>query len=72
MKSIITMVESLGPLRLLNVLGFEQRTNDIVYCHPQKSSENADIVVFFGGDVQVKYSLFNTNYVLQYIFNSIC
>lgn len=56
MKRIIAMVESicLGPLRLLNVPGFEQRTNDIVYCCPQTRTDPTDIVVFFGGDVQVK------------------
>lgn len=55
MKRIIAMVENigLGPLRLLNVPGFEQRTNDIIYCCPQTRIDCTDIVVFFGGDVQV-------------------
>lgn len=59
MKRLSTMGENviLSPLRLLKVPGFEERKNDIVYCRPQHRSEGKDLVVFFGGDVQVRYIL---------------
>lgn len=55
MKLISTMMASLGPIRLLQLTGFEQRTNDVVYCPPLKKAQNTDLIVFFGGDVQVIY-----------------
>lgn len=63
------MVESicLGPLRLLNIPGFEQRTNDVIYCYPLKSSENTDVVVFFGGDVQVRKCHLNISIMFVFL-----
>ncbi|CAH1119351.1 unnamed protein product [Phaedon cochleariae] len=39
-------------IRVTKVSGFEKRINDIVYCSPLKSTENSNVVIFFGGDVQ--------------------
>lgn len=52
---------SAGPFRIFSVAGFQNRTNDIVYCPPiirqQQSTQNVEedstAVVYFGGDVQV-------------------
>lgn len=42
-----------NPLRLTQVAGFEDRKNDVVYSKPLVASEEARVVVFFPGDVQV-------------------
>lgn len=47
-------VESALPIRFYGVQGFEDRQNDIVYCHPVLRMEKQSTVVFFGGDMQVK------------------
>ncbi|KAL5285228.1 C2orf69 family protein [Megaselia abdita] len=46
-----------GPFRLFAVSGFQNRTNDIVYCPPiiKNINENEDdstAIIYFGGDVQ--------------------
>ncbi|CAD7083822.1 unnamed protein product [Hermetia illucens] len=43
-----------GPFRLCAVTGFQNRTNDIVYCPPliRGNDEESTAVVYFGGDVQ--------------------
>ncbi|KAL1509453.1 hypothetical protein ABEB36_004187 [Hypothenemus hampei] len=42
-----------GSLRLLEVQGFEDRKNDIIYGYPfNEGSNNGDVIVFFPGDVQ--------------------
>lgn len=46
--------ESALPLRFCGVAGFEDRNNDVIYCHPVVRTEKQSTVVFFGGDMQVK------------------
>lgn len=46
-----------GPFRLCAVAGFQNRTNDVVYCPPiirqhGQNEEDSTAVVYFGGDVQ--------------------
>ncbi|XP_048524459.1 mitochondrial protein C2orf69 homolog isoform X2 [Dendroctonus ponderosae] len=40
------------PLRLEQVAGFKERTNDVVYCKPLVDSSSTKVVIFFPGDVQ--------------------
>ncbi|XP_049821620.1 mitochondrial protein C2orf69 homolog isoform X2 [Aethina tumida] len=40
------------PVRLCRVNGYNDRHNDVVYCHPAVKSPSHTVVVFFGGDVQ--------------------
>lgn len=75
-----TPVPSSGPLRLCGLVGYEGRTNDVIYCHPTEKSSNQSALVFFGGDVQdypevmekhrdnknyLKWNLENTARILQ-------
>lgn len=48
-----------GPFRLCAVTGFQNRTNDIVYCPPliRGNDEESTAVVYFGGDVQVSMKI---------------
>lgn len=43
------------PIRIRAVSGFQNRSNDVVYCPPLIKSEDEPptAVVYFGGDVQV-------------------
>ncbi|XP_055373768.1 mitochondrial protein C2orf69 homolog [Condylostylus longicornis] len=46
-----------GPFRIFAVNGFQNRTNDIVYCPPilrqlNQNEEESTAIVYFGGDVQ--------------------
>lgn len=48
-----------GPIRLNNIKGYSNRTNNIIYCPPLMQCTNKDestAVVYFGGDVQVSSS----------------
>ena len=45
--------EKAGPVRLLGVAGYQDRSNDVVYCGPRLQNEGQDTVVYFGGDIQV-------------------
>ncbi|XP_011293918.2 uncharacterized protein LOC131800918 isoform X1 [Musca domestica] len=54
---LCTPSTSAGPFRIFSVAGFQNRTNDIVYCPPiiRQTNQNVDdstAVVYFGGDVQ--------------------
>lgn len=47
-----------GPFRLFAVSGFQNRTNDIVYCPPilkniNDNEDDSTAIIYFGGDVQV-------------------
>lgn len=63
-----------GPFRLFAVSGFQNRTNDIVYCPPilKNLNENEDdstAIIYFGGDVQVIYIYFfysNNLFIVKY------
>lgn len=55
---LCTPSTSAGPFRIFSVAGFQNRTNDIVYCPPIVRQQNQNVdestaVVYFGGDVQV-------------------
>lgn len=43
-----------GPIRMTKVPGYQGRTNDIVYMEPYNREDSNSVVVFFGGDVQVR------------------
>lgn len=75
-----TPVTTSSPLRLCGLVGYEGRTNDVIYCHPTEKSSNQSALVFFGGDVQdypevmekhrdnknyIKWNLENTAKILQ-------
>ncbi|XP_063912889.1 mitochondrial protein C2orf69 homolog isoform X2 [Zophobas morio] len=75
--------EKAGPVRLLGVAGYQDRSNDVVYCGPRLQNEGQDTVVYFGGDIQdfkesmeshrdnknyVTWSLDNTALILQATF----
>ncbi|XP_046806692.1 mitochondrial protein C2orf69 homolog isoform X1 [Lucilia cuprina] len=54
---LCTPSTSAGPFRIFSVAGFQNRTNDIVYCPPiirqqNQNVEDSTAVVYFGGDVQ--------------------
>lgn len=54
---LCTPSTSAGPFRIFAVSGFQNRTNDIVYCPPiiRQSTQNVEdstAIVYFGGDVQ--------------------
>uniref|UniRef100_A0A1I8PM39 Uncharacterized protein n=1 Tax=Stomoxys calcitrans TaxID=35570 RepID=A0A1I8PM39_STOCA len=54
---LCTPSTSAGPFRIFAVAGFQNRSNDIVYCPPiiRQQNQNVDdstAVVYFGGDVQ--------------------
>ncbi|CAH1112960.1 unnamed protein product [Psylliodes chrysocephalus] len=70
-------------IRLTNISGFDNRSNDVVYCRPSTNVENPNVCVFFGGDVQdftenmlshrdnknhVQWNLENTAKLLQHSF----
>lgn len=59
---LCTPSTSAGPFRIFSVAGFQNRTNDIVYCPPiirqqNQNVEDSTAVVYFGGDVQVRIIL---------------
>jgi hypothetical protein len=41
-----------APLKLLSVSGYENRSNDLLYCAPRLQNDR-QTVVYFGGDIQV-------------------
>ena len=50
------------PFRIFAVGGFQNRTNDIVYCPPiirqqNHTEDESTAVVYFGGDVQVIFKI---------------
>lgn len=45
---------ALNTIRLLQINGYANRINDIIYCKPVTVEQNDSVVVFFGGDVQVR------------------
>ncbi|XP_075147286.1 mitochondrial protein C2orf69 homolog isoform X2 [Haematobia irritans] len=54
---LCTPSTSAGPFRIFSVSGFQNRSNDIVYCPPINRQQNLNdddstAVVYFGGDVQ--------------------
>lgn len=44
-------------LKLSGVVGFKGRQNDVIYSHPLEKSEQTTVVIYFGGDIQVKCCL---------------
>lgn len=55
--------------RLLAVAGHNQCANDVIFVQKQTSTQPASVVVFFGGDVQVK----NINKIsMSTYFASLC
>lgn len=40
-------------MRYLSVNGYENRTNDVIYCRPLVENEIKSTVIYFGGDIQV-------------------
>ncbi|XP_056637265.1 mitochondrial protein C2orf69 homolog isoform X2 [Diorhabda sublineata] len=70
-------------IRLSEILGYENRCNDVVYCRPSIILEKPSLCVFFGGDIQdftenmlshrdnknyVEWNLENTSKLLQSSF----
>jgi len=56
-------IMALQPLRLSSVIGFNERVNDVIFLPNVTSTMPAeekpsDVIVFFGGDVQVGNTLF--------------
>lgn len=45
-----------GPVRINGIKGYQNRTNHIIYCPPLlRSKDDCSAVVYFGGDVQVRW-----------------
>lgn len=40
--------------RFCGTIGYEGRTNDLVYCYPSTRTKERTTVVYFGGDMQVR------------------
>lgn len=60
---LCTPSTSAGPFRIFSVAGFQNRANDIVYCppiikQPTQNVEDSTAVVYFGGDVQVHFTVY--------------
>ncbi|XP_017849149.1 UPF0565 protein C2orf69 homolog [Drosophila busckii] len=56
-ERLCTPSTSAGPFRIFSVAGFQNRTNDIVYCppivrQPSQNVEDSRAIIYFGGDVQ--------------------
>lgn len=67
--------QSAIPIRLRTVTGFQNRVNDVVYCPPLvKHDDEPTAVVYFGGDVQVRFFFFllkiNSFFFVIYIRNT--
>ncbi|CAH0559031.1 unnamed protein product [Brassicogethes aeneus] len=53
-KNVLRMLATTysGPLRLGAINGYEERSNEIIYCYPTNVKEKQCVTVYFGGDVQ--------------------
>lgn len=41
-------------LKLKGVVGYNGRRNDVIYCPPLQKTDLSNVVVYFGGDIQVR------------------
>lgn len=53
-RQFLDMLGGRGSVKL-TVTGYNDRTNDVLYCPSLQNKQPMTITVFFGGDIQVKY-----------------